>query len=323
MRVTKVMKNGQEFSVGGSLGAGGGVGKHLGEPFFYPANTPPPGAIKARGETFSRAVYADLWQWAQANGLVIAEADWQAQAAAQNGFCPLYSDGDGSATFRAPFYGRYFGAAATDDEVGTWAGDAIRNITGGIRPTLSANANGAFAGTNEATAGLTATGGSFGPSAWGATSFDASRVVPTANENRPKTCYLAIYIHAHDVATTLAQAETQEVLNALNGKVDKAEFETTNYSGAFPAATAINITSGYVAPCDGWFFINAVIGANGQVWAGVTSAGGQGSRFFLMSLPGTLGICTTVPFSKGESIYFGTASNVINAAQFIPAKGAA
>jgi hypothetical protein len=59
----------------------------------------------------------------------------------------------------------------------------------------------------------------FGSSSSWLVNFDASAVVPTAAENRPKTCYLNVYIHAHDVAAPLSEAQTQEILNALNGKL--------------------------------------------------------------------------------------------------------
>jgi hypothetical protein len=157
-------------------------------------------------------------------GLVITEAAWQAAAAAQNGFCPNYSDGDGSTTFRAPFYGRYFGAAVTDEEANTWAGDAIRNITGSFQPgrngivyTGVALAQGAFIADNEYSSSTVYSGGTL--SIPTRLNLDASRVVPTASENRPKTCYLNVYIHAHDVAAPLSEAQTQEILNALNGKL--------------------------------------------------------------------------------------------------------
>lgn len=66
--------------------------------------------------------------------------------------------------------------------VGSWQGDAIRNIKGKVGPRVARagdQTSGPFYETGEAMAHHTDPGGS--TSKW----FDASRVVPTAPENRP------------------------------------------------------------------------------------------------------------------------------------------
>ncbi len=63
--------------------------------------------------------------------------------------------------------------------VGTFEGDAIRNITGRFGGTYSIT-EGAFAGATRGTA----IGYSGNSNLWGYLSFDASRVVPTATRNR-------------------------------------------------------------------------------------------------------------------------------------------
>jgi hypothetical protein len=212
------------------------IGKHLGEPFYYPLSTPPPGAVRARGELFSREIYPSLWQWAQDKGLVKSEADWQTLAAAQDGFCQYYSDGDGEETFRVPCYGRYFGNAVADEEVNTWAGDAIRNITGTIYASSDSSstwffgqADGVFATStktaNKAPSLPTPTAALRAESV----NMDTSRQVPTAAENRPKTVYLSVYIHAYDSVINPVAASAEGIMNALNGKLDKTYLTSGPY----------------------------------------------------------------------------------------------
>lgn len=62
----------------------------------------PAGRLPAFGATYNRALYADLWNWANSVGLVKTESEWQAIASANDGNCAYYSDGDGSTTFRVP-----------------------------------------------------------------------------------------------------------------------------------------------------------------------------------------------------------------------------
>lgn len=62
----------------------------------------PVGRLPALGATYNRALYADLWAWANSVGLVKSESEWQAIASANGGNCAYYSSGDGSTTFRVP-----------------------------------------------------------------------------------------------------------------------------------------------------------------------------------------------------------------------------
>jgi hypothetical protein len=89
------------------------------------------------------------------------------------------------------------GNASADRALGTYEGDAIRNITGGTNRNETAGTGysgtgyGAVVATDFATkfqsSGLT-------PSMGRAWNFDASRVVPTAAENRPRNVTVNIFI---------------------------------------------------------------------------------------------------------------------------------
>jgi microcystin-dependent protein len=56
----------------------------------------PAGYLALDGSLVSRAAYAGLWAFAQAGGLVVAEATWSASA------WTLFGAGDGATTFRLP-----------------------------------------------------------------------------------------------------------------------------------------------------------------------------------------------------------------------------
>ncbi|MGL4614696.1 MAG: phage tail protein [Shewanella sp.] len=154
------------------------------------------GYVAADGQTLSRALYPDALAAIQA-GLVpvCTDAEWLADPAKRG----CFTLGDGSTTFRVPDYngkhadslGAVFmrgdGKNAHASGAGFIQGDAIRNITGNV------SAAGAMA-LKLAEGVLYSSGGPSKPPGQNATSseknpvtinFDASRVVPTANENRP------------------------------------------------------------------------------------------------------------------------------------------
>ena len=99
--------------------------------------------------------------------------------------CPsgwLAADGtNGSADLRGQFIRGWSNGSTTDSGrgVGSYQGDAIRNITGDVGPI-----DGTYTGVFSAdyTIGWGATSNSHSDPA---AKFDASRVVPTASEDRP------------------------------------------------------------------------------------------------------------------------------------------
>lgn len=137
----------------------------------------PVGWLKANGAAVSRTVYANLF-------VAIGTR---------------YGAGDGYSTFNLPDlrgeFPRFWDDGRGVDAgrgLGTWQGDAIRNIAGNaatytqddIRP------NGVLGISNKATRGIVWENNwqNFGIQAQ--LDFDASRVVPTANENRPRNIAL-------------------------------------------------------------------------------------------------------------------------------------
>jgi len=218
---------------------GGGTGKHLAEPFFHPDPDPPVGAIRARGETFHRGLYAALWAEVQRldakyrarnlTPLLVSDADWQTEATAQGGYCAKYSTGDGSTTFRVPFYGRMFGAATTDAEINAWVNDCIVNITGAMRSYCGRDfwpVDGSLA-ISVVNDPITANPANSSPPQEPCKRmvFNAANAVRTGPEVTPKAVYLPVYIHAFHAIQDPAALQAQETLNALNGKLDASRYE--------------------------------------------------------------------------------------------------
>ncbi|MCB5325051.1 phage tail protein, partial [Yersinia intermedia] len=164
----------------------------------------PDGTAPRDGQELSRALFPDAWAEAQAKGLVITEAEWQAD--------PLkrmrWSSGNGTTTFRLPDENgkspgsvgapvRRGDGAKSNGVTGTIQMDAIRNITGRIginntvglvdsaASTASASASGALYQNKERT---NITGGAPGGTYANAADvgFDASKSIGVlvSNENR-------------------------------------------------------------------------------------------------------------------------------------------
>ena len=171
---------------------------------LYFANMP--GFILATGTTLIRADYPLLWDFAanQSNNIVTDEV-WSAEKRYGS-----YSYGDGETTFRIPdlrgdFIRGYDPGRGIDPGrvLGSWQGDAIRNLTG----TLAHGTNSLFWDGISTVSGVFAKGGEVGASAnTGVTgssaksiTLDASRMVPTANENRPRNIAYPFLIYTGEV----------------------------------------------------------------------------------------------------------------------------
>lgn len=84
-----------------------GTVRPLGFHYLHPYGTVPADSIICNGATYSRALYKDFFDYITTQGWVKTEAEWQEIAERDNGFCPFYSDGDGSTNFRTPKFAPY------------------------------------------------------------------------------------------------------------------------------------------------------------------------------------------------------------------------
>lgn len=201
------------------------AGEQIGSIKAWLANAAPPGWLALdTGALVSRATYPQLWAWVQANAPLITEAAWQAQAAAQTSV-GAYSSGDGATTFRLPRILDY-PRGGTSAEVGSWQGDAIRNITGSFQPRVYSNyaeafSSGGFAGGSNSLNQASTAGNIEGTAT---INFDASRVVPTAAENRPKTIKFLYCVKAFDAQVNQGLIDITELANEMASKVNQTDF---------------------------------------------------------------------------------------------------
>ena len=155
----------------------------VGEIAFFASSTPPSGWLKANGAAVSRTTYAALFA----------------------AIGTTFGAGDGRTTFNLPDLRGEFLRGLDEGRnidrgrrLGTAQGDAIRNITGKLDGSAMGSGNQVLEGKMIASGAIGTTyqqrqwSGDHG--SWGEQSvsfdFDASRVVPTASENRPRNVAL-------------------------------------------------------------------------------------------------------------------------------------
>ena len=149
--------------------------------------------LKADGSNgISRTVDDALWAHASASGLVISQATKEANP---EQYAMYYGDGDGSTTFSLPnwYLGHFARGNPAGVLLGETQGDAIREITGAFNAIDEAanTGSGAFRDTVISSGWLPSSGGIGVRNSF---NFAASREVPVANENRPKTGNITICI---------------------------------------------------------------------------------------------------------------------------------
>ena len=135
------------------------AGLPLGHIFAWPFPTAPDGCIILNGSTYDRTLYADLFAYVKSKGWTKTDAEWQNIAQANNGFCPWYSEGDGSTNFRTPKFAPYQKIALASGDAGKYyeAGlpDATFPIpTAEVRHTVTGGPENIYTGRHVANQSL-------------------------------------------------------------------------------------------------------------------------------------------------------------------------
>ena len=209
----------------------GSGSKTLLELWWSTISTPEEGSLNISIDNglLLRASFPDAWAKIEASGEAISDANWVNEKNANGGVCGKYSLGNGTTTFRVPLIPkRFVRAAGLGLQAGDVQGDAIRNITGNLADNfMSATPQyltGAFKlGTSRSPYILGAVGSSLG----GEAIFDASLVVPTAEENRPLTVAYTPMLHMYGSLTDAGSANVAALIQATTGKLDTSRFETS------------------------------------------------------------------------------------------------
>lgn len=102
----------------------------MGHLFAWPYQTPPDGAIQCNGAAYNRELYKDFFAYATSKGWVKTETEWQSIASLNGGYCPYYSQGDGSTTFRTPKFAPFMQVAIASGDVGMYHKAGLPNIRG-------------------------------------------------------------------------------------------------------------------------------------------------------------------------------------------------
>ena len=181
------------------------AGVPVGSVIMYPSTVLPDNSwIFLYGQQLQKSQYPELWAFASASNNIVADLnDWQ-----NNRPGSFYQES--STVFRVPNLRNYFirawdGPTGPTRVVGNKQNDAIRNITGtGIWDSQghpnAGTYTGALYGTTVAQT-YTKTSNGKTHDGNGAVGIDASRVVPTANENRPVNIVLPFIMKAKSQAT--------------------------------------------------------------------------------------------------------------------------
>lgn len=204
-----------------------GGGLPLGHLFAWPFQTPPDGAIQCNGAEYNRALYADFFAHASSKGWVKTESEWQQIALTNGGFCPWYSDGDGSTTFRTPKFAPFMQVAIASGNVGSYHEAGLPNITGttsALRTVIDGfpRATGAFNHSKSALNSEKLLGGAYtGTSADSKAAietFDASRESEVYGKSatvQPESSEWMICVVVFGVATNVGSTDVSNVMSAV------------------------------------------------------------------------------------------------------------
>ena len=178
-----------------------------------------------------RDAYAQLVQ-DKANGgagILIGEVAWQVEKAANGGKCAKFMLDESNETFRVPFIpGLFFRCADQSKGIlaGDYQSDAIRNFTGSLRlqrgGTITPAQDGVLASENGPSYALS----SFQEAIWGnVITIDASRQVPTAEENRPENASYPVMIKMYGVVTNAGSADIAALIQLVTERVSIEELD--------------------------------------------------------------------------------------------------
>lgn len=190
----------------------------LGHLFAWPFQTPPDGAIQCNGATYNRALYKDFFAYATSKGWVKTEAEWQSIASANGGYCPYYSQGDGSTTFRTPKFAPFMQVAIASGNVGKYHKAGLPNITGTFTEhgnTSGMKCTGAF--TGEARIGIGSNSG--GASDGGRVTMDgslSSSIYGRSTTVQPEAHEWMICVVVAGQATNLGSVDVSNVMSAVS-----------------------------------------------------------------------------------------------------------
>lgn len=297
-----------------------GGGLPLGHLFAWPFQTPPDGCIQCNGSTYSRVLYKDFWNYISSKGWVKTEGEWNSIASANGGYCPYYSTGDGSTTFRTPKFAPFMQVAIASANVGTYHRAGLPNIKGDLPVGEAASVvdlqlSGAFYQDGTYTnRGLNSDADNR------QAHFDASRSNPIYGRSstvQPESHEWMICVVVMGMATNIGSADVADVMqavaqvqNQVNTTVKTINNQKPNSSGNISISTAIGFPSytsyvtiapGDYTPSDnGWIRMDLAMSGDYQSILCTHKASGQQILYYSQArYPGDG--CFMCPVCKNET----------------------
>lgn len=232
----------------------------MGHLFAWPYQTPPDGAIQCNGATYNRELYKDFFAYATSKGWVKTEEQWQSIASANGGYCPYYSQGNGSTTFRTPKFAPFMQVAIASANVGKYSKAGLPDIRGSVtfmhEEANNVSATGGFTtskgGSNEWT-GNTKNQSSSAVVTFAASSFNA--IYGRSTTVQPESHEWMICVVVAGQATNLGSVDVSNVMSAVaqvQESVSAVEAKPILNAKAYITKTWSNGTSWYRKYSDGW-----------------------------------------------------------------------
>lgn len=272
----------------------------LGHLFAWPFQTPPDGAIQCNGATYNRALYNDFFAYATSKGWVKTESEWQSIATSNGGFCPYYSQGDGSTTFRTPKFAPFMQVAIASGSVGKYHKAGLPDIRDSFTltqvPADTASASGCFTTDGVGSNRWTGNVENYNPSA--IVTFEASGyngVYGASTTVQPESHEWMICVVVAGQATNLGSVDMADVLatvaqvqadlgtavKSVNGKKpNNAGNVTIEVKSTLPNYSSyVQIEKGDFTPVeDGWLRLENM--SNGDYTGGSVIHKDSGAKLF-------------------------------------------
>lgn len=233
----------------------------MGHLFAWPYQTPPDGAIQCNGTTYNRELYKDFFDYATSKGWVKTETQWQSIASANGGYCPYYSQGNGSTTFRTPKFAPFMQVAIASGDVGEYHKAGLPNITGrsdlgGIYASVSFS--GAILTEQHVGNAAGATHVNAGGDQRAKITFNASNsnsIYGRSSTVQPESHNWMICVVVAGQATNIGSVDVGNVMSAVaqvQASVSAVEAKPILNAKAYITETWSNGTSWYRKYSDGW-----------------------------------------------------------------------
>lgn len=218
------------------------AGLPLGHIFAWPFPTAPDGCIILNGSTYDRTLYTDFFAYIKSKGWTKTESEWQTIAQANNGFCPWYSEGDGSTNFRTPKFAPYQKIALASGNVGKYYEAGLPNILGSIETDgmygsdIFSSSSGSFLNAREPGGWRTNTFQTIIAGSSAQVTFDASRSNPIYGNSttvQPESNDWIICAVAYGTATNVGSVDVANVMSAVSQvQATAIEIDSSGYSSS-------------------------------------------------------------------------------------------